>query len=337
MIVGAGAAGLAWLGVFFTPHLYGSLLGGVIIINIFMVIASTAVGGYMVEAAQASAASGRLTALREFVQQVCLMIRGPLGGFLASVAFGWTAGACGLVVLLLVPTAAFFLFEKRLTVRSDEILSAASTQFVRIVNARTMWAAAGLTALFYIAPGVNTAVFYIQQNVLHFNTQQQGMLLLYYGIAGVIAALIYSWACRRVNLRSLLIICLLAATASNASYLFYTTPFNAQVINALDGFCYTLAELVMMDLAIRATPAGSESLGFSLMVSVRNFALFGTDLLGSYLMDTYHLPFNTLVMLNAGFTLIAAPLSLLLPRLLVMRKDAEVHEDAAMPRSAMQD
>jgi len=38
-----------------------------------------------------------------------------------------------------------------------------------------------------------------------------------------------------------------------------------------------------MDLAIRATPAGSEAFGFSLLMSVRNFALFGTDWFGSCL------------------------------------------------------
>jgi hypothetical protein len=36
-----------------------------------------------------------------------------------------------------------------------------------------------------------------------------------------------------------------------------------------------------MDLAVRSTPAGSEGLGFSIMISVRNHALFGTDWFGA--------------------------------------------------------
>ena len=55
----------------------------------------------------------------------------------------------------------------------------------------------------------------------------------------------------------------------------------------------------MMDLAVRATPSGSEGLGFSLMMSVRNFTLFGSDWIGSKLLDAYHLHFNTLVIANA--------------------------------------
>jgi predicted MFS family arabinose efflux permease len=66
-------------------------------------------------------------------------------------------------------------------------------------------------------------------------------------------------------------------------------------------------------------------LGFSLMVSVRNLALFGTDWFGSMLLDRYHFSFNSLVIANSATTLVAVPLVLLLPRLVVARKDAETH------------
>jgi hypothetical protein len=95
------------------------------------------------------------------------------------------------------------------------------------------------------------------------------------------------------------------------------------VINGPAAGYLALAELALMDLAVRSTPAGSEGLGFSIMVSVRNLALFGTDWFGSNLLDQYHLSFNSLVIANSATTLIAVPLVLLLPRLIVIRKDAE--------------
>jgi hypothetical protein len=104
----------------------------------------------------------------------------------------------------------------------------------------------------------------------------------------------------------------------------------------LNGFGYTLAELALMDLAVRATPAGSEGLGFSLMVSVRNLALFGTDWFGSHLLDEYHFSFGSLVLANSLTTLIAVPLVFLLPRLLVIRKDAEIYEETPGPETAME-
>jgi predicted MFS family arabinose efflux permease len=168
-------------------------------------------------------------------------------------------------------------------------------------------------------------------------TQGQGFLQVLYGMAGIAAAFAYGWACRRLNLRSLLVICMLMGTAANLGYLFYSSVANARVITAFEGWGFTLAELALMDLAVRATPAGSEGLGYSLMVSVRNLALFGTDWLGSAMLERYHLPFNALVLANSATTLMTVPLVFLLPRVLVRRKDAELWEEPAAPREAMQE
>ncbi len=170
-------------------------------------------------------------------------------------------------------------------------------------------------ALFYCAPGLSTAMFYKQQNDLHLNTQGQGFLQF---LSGVV---------RRASRGSVRHLRIAAASAPHAApvvhrdsallanfgYLFYTSVSNARIIESFNGFGYTLAEVAMMDLAVRSTPSGSEGLGFSLMMSVRNFTLFGSDWAGSKLLDAYHLHFNTLVLANGATSFIAIPLVLLLP------------------------
>ena len=74
---------------------------------------------------------------------------------------------------------------------------------------------------------------------------------------------------------------------------------------------------------MRATPRGSEGLGFALMISINNFTRFGTDFLGSFMLDKLHLPFSALVLANAATTAIAVPLVLLLPLALVGRREGE--------------
>ena len=96
-----------------------------------------------------------------------------------------------------------------------EVFANARTQLRNIGTARTMWGAAGLMALFYIAPGFGTAMFYRQQNELHMTTQMQGFLGLIAGICGVAAALAYGWTCRRLNLRMMLILSMTAGTIAN--------------------------------------------------------------------------------------------------------------------------
>jgi hypothetical protein len=98
---------------------------------------------------------------------------------------------------------------------------------------------------------------------------------------------------------------------------------HARIIESFNGFGYTLAEVAMMDLAVRSTPRGSEGLGFSLMMSVRNFTLFGSDWVGSKLLDVYHLQFNTLVLANAATSFIVIPLVLVLPSIVIMTRDAQ--------------
>jgi predicted MFS family arabinose efflux permease len=160
-------------------------------------------------------------------------------------------------MFLLVPVTILFLQEQRKRFDSREVLNNARKQLYKIVTAHTMWAAAGLMALFYIAPGFTTALFYKQQNELHFTTQTQGFLQLIAGVCGILAAICYGILCRRLSLRTLLVWCMLVATIANFGYLFYSSVGRAQAIEGLS-FGYTLAELALMDLAVRSTPAGSE-------------------------------------------------------------------------------
>jgi hypothetical protein len=334
ILIAGSMATLGWAALAFTPHVYGKLLAVTMVLDAFMVLVSTVVGGYLVETAQAIAGSGRLTSLRMIVDQSCFIINGPAAGFLASIPFVWTTGACGGIMFLIVPATIFFLHERERRIAPSELLGNARKQLVKIGTAKTMWAAAGLMALFYIAPGISTAIFYKQQNDLHMNTEAQGMLTLLSGIGGVLAALGYSFLCRRLNLRQLLMGCMTFATFANLGYLFYSSVGRARMIESFNGFGYTLAELALMDLAIRATPAGSEGLGYSIMMSVRNLALFGTDWIGSKMMDAFHVQFNSLVLSNAATTLITVPLVLLLPRMIVGHRDAELYEEPAAPVKA---
>jgi hypothetical protein len=330
MIAGGVLATLAWVAVYFTPHQYNKLLLVGIVLDLFMVVASTAAGGYMVEAAQAHSGSGSLSSARNLVEQFCVVVTGPAGGFLASIAFGFTTLACGGVMFLIVPATVWFLHEPEIRINSRELLGCAGQQLRNIFTAKTMWAASGFMALFYFAPGFGTAIFYKQQDELHMTTQGQGFLYFLSGLFGMIAAALYgSYACRRWNLRTLLFASLLAGTVANFGYLFYSSVTRARIIDSVNGLGYTLAEVAMMDLAVRATPKGSEALGFSIMLSVRNLTLFGSDWVGSKLLDSFHWQFNNLVIANGATTFIAVLLVFALPKMIVRAKDAEPQQSHA--------
>jgi predicted MFS family arabinose efflux permease len=334
MLIGALLTVACFVMLIFTPHKYNDLLTICVAINVFMVVTSTVVGGYMVETAQAYSASGRLTAVRNFVQQFSYVVAGPLGGFLGAISFGWTAAAGGAIMFLVVPTAIFFLNEQRKRIDTRKLLDQAGKQLVKVANAKTMWAAAAFSALFYFAPAFQTGLFYRQQDYLHLTTEGQGFMMFLNGTFGVLAATLYgAFFCRRFKLRSLLVVCLLLGAASQFDYYFYDTVHRAYLIESFWGFGWTAADMALMDLAVRATPAGSEGLGFALMMSVRNLSMFGSDWVGSKAMDVYHLQFPTMMLIDGLISLIAVPFIFVLPSIIVDRKDSE-EEAAVLPVAA---
>jgi hypothetical protein len=325
MLVAGVLSTLTWLALGVTPHEYNALLIVCIAINTATVAVSTAVGGYMVEIARASASAGRLTSVRNVVEQGSYVISGVVSGYLAGIRFGWTSITCGAVAFLIVPVALWCLNEApALSQTSAQVLQSAGGKLLQIFKAKPLWLAAAVSFLFYFAPGIQTAQFYAQQNDLHLTTQQQGNLVSMGGAFGVLAGLLYgAFLARRFLLRNLLFACILIGASAQAAYVFYYSYPIARIVDSYNGFGFTLAEVAMMHLAVRATPAGCEAMGFALMMSVRNFGLFGGDWLGAALQDHFHLTFHAMAVINGATSLLALPVVLLVPAAVVMGRDAQ--------------
>jgi predicted MFS family arabinose efflux permease len=330
MLVAGVLTAAAWLVLGITPYEYHAFLMVVIGINTATVVVSTAVGGYMVEMARASASSGRLTSVRNIVEQASYVISGVASGYLASVRFGWTSITCGAVAFLVVPIALWCMNEQRIAAPgAAQVLRSAGGKILQVGRARALWMAAAVSFLFYFAPGIQTALFYAQQNDLHMTTLQQGELVSMGGAFGVLSALLYgAFAAKRFELRSLLLVCIIFGASAQAAYVFYYSYSIAQLIDSYNGFAFTLAEVAMMHLAVRATPAGCEAMAFALMMAVRNFGLMGGDWLGAALQDHFHLSFHTLALINGAGSLLALPLVLLLPAHIVRGRDAQQPDPA---------
>jgi hypothetical protein len=323
LLLSAGVAGALWLLVGAVPHGYGSLLGTVIAINALLVFGSTVVGGLLVEAGQRHGATGRLTSARYFVQNLCVLLGGPLGGFLAARALPLTAVAGAVTSWSVIPVAFVLLREPRTAERSGEAWITAGRHLRTLMESGPLWSAVGLLFLVYISPGFQTPLYYYQIDTLRFSPQFIGDLAFVGGGLGLLAAGLYGVLCRRLTLRPLLALGIACNGLAALGYLFYRSAGAALAIEGAAGFFVTLAELPLMDLAARATPKGSEGLGFALMMSVRNGALALSDIAGSWLIDQHHASFFQLVWLNAGTTalvLLAVPF---LPRALMDRSDTD--------------
>ena len=333
MLLGAGIAAVCWFLMGVVPRSYMPLLLTAFGANAFMVIASTVMGGLMVEAGQKYGISGRVTSIRQALQSTVSLGNGILGGYLAATAFGWTVGIATALLLVLALATFFVLTERPVAVRDRDVLANARRELATLFRSRTLWASGSFLALVYISPGFTTPLLFMQTDTLNFSAPYIGLMESIEGAAGLLGALIYGVVCRRFNLRQLLTTAIALNVTVTLLYLWYshaTAPF----VHAIVGFAVICSELALMDLAVRSTPPGCESLGFALMMSARNFALGGSDVIGSWLIDSRHWVFHELVWLNAGTTALILVFIPLLPRAVMSRKDGDVAPGpAGVPRT----
>ena len=325
LLAGGAAAAVGWLALAVVPARYGPLLGAMVALNLAIVVVSTATGGLLVEAAQAHGATGRLSALREALIGAMSLVAGPLGGWLAARALGWTAAAGALLWLAFLPVVSLLQREPRQgrdPERSRRVLAGAAAQLRAIRASPVLARAALLLFLVYLAPGFQTPLLYHQQDVLHLTPAFMGRLQLVGAAGALLGAAIYAWLCRRLPLRLTLVGGIVLNTASTLFYLGYDSPAAALAITFAAAVLGSIALLPIYDLAARATPAGSESFGYALLASVQSLATFAvSDPLGSLLYDQLKLGLPPLVWINAASTAAVLLFVPFLPRALLAPRE----------------
>jgi predicted MFS family arabinose efflux permease len=321
LILSALCAAALYLLATIVSHTYVALMIVLIATNAMLVIGSTVAGGLTVEAGQRYGATGRLRSALYVVANGCVLLGGPLGGFLAAKAFGFTAVSCALISLSVVPFAWWLVRESVTEQKCNETWSKAKAQFSWLIRSRTMWTTAGLLFLVYIAPGFSTPLYYLQTDTLKLSQQFIGTLILLSGLFGIAGSFLYAVLCPKVPLRILLYLSVAVSALGTLGYLFYRSAVAATVVESENGLIAAFVTLALMDLAARATPPGSEALGFALMMSVLNAAQSLSDVFGSWLMDQHHVSFLKLVWLNAGTTAIVLVVIPLLPSALIEHRD----------------
>ncbi|MFP5213463.1 MAG: MFS transporter [Acidobacteriota bacterium] len=321
LMLSSAAAGICWLLLGAVPKIYITMLAIAVTLNAMMVIASTVMGGLLVEEAQKLNATGRFSSLREGVNMLAVTIGLPVGGYLAEKAFGWTALVGGGLLFLLSATVFFYLKEEPVARRNTAVWTAARSQLGVLAHSRTLWTACLLIFLFYVAPGFATPLYYIQIDQLKFSQVFIGWLSVIGGITGMAGAFAYSKFCKLLPLRTTIIVGIILSGLCTLLYLFFKSEVSALVIVAVNGFFATFGVISLFDLATRSTPSGCEGLGYALMMSLRNFAVSGADWVGSWLMQTHGWSFSSLVFVNAATTLLVLLAVPFLPKALVGRSE----------------
>jgi hypothetical protein len=106
LIISALLAAVLWLLLGTVSRSFVLLLATVAAIQLMLVIGSTVLGGLLVEWGKLLRAEGRLVSCRIFVEHVCVLVAGPLAGYLAGLPFGTAAVIGAAIAVVIAPIAA---------------------------------------------------------------------------------------------------------------------------------------------------------------------------------------------------------------------------------------
>jgi len=345
LLVSAFTGSLLWLVMSLYPNNYSLLLASSVLMSLALVLGGTASGGLLVEAGHRFGATGRLSSVRVFAQNMGAALGGWLGGLIADKmvgqSLGWTSAAALPPLICLFLFALLLLKEKPVTGQSrpkDFLLS-----IQRQLKNTLRWSLLPPALVIFfiqVVPTFRSSSFYqYQTKVLHYNDSQLGWLsLLGYGGA-LLSSGVYAWWCRRVSLRNSLFAGVGVIALSALPYLNYPSDMpHAIAVEVIGTFLLYLGYLPFFDLAVRSTPKGSEALGYSLMLSSWNLGLMLGIKTGPKLYEgVLHQNMNQLVWINALVTLAGAALILILPASLVGGKEGKhiPQEETPLARSGL--
>jgi Na+/melibiose symporter-like transporter len=285
LMISALLSATLWLLLGFVSSSYLLLLITVVAMQAMLVIGSTVLGGFLVERGKFLRAEGRLVSCQAFVEHACILIAGPLAGYLAGFPIGAAAIFGAAISVVIVPIAAVCVAEpiqdKSKIVGTKHLLD----DLRLALNSRTMWLVAIFLLVSNIPQSFGTPLYFYQKNALSLSDIEIGYLTAINAVGGLLASVLYQFLCRKLPMQGLLVLGTLSPSIGIAAYLFYTSVPAALTVEFLSGFLFGIGTLALMHSAVISTLAPSAAFGFAVFMSASNAGAAIGDNLAALLVE----------------------------------------------------
>jgi len=181
-----------------------------------------------------------------------------------------------------------------------------------------------LIAVFYLLLNFNpfsADVLYVHMSKeLGFSEQFIGYTYTISSFSAIVACILYGLFAKRVPLRVLLHGSVIFMVLSSLVYIGLGTQTSAIIISLAYGFIYMVTFLTQLELASRYCPPAAAGTVFALLMSLSNFSVSLSSILGGRFYETWKLSlgadtaYSLLVVVGAGFTVICWLLVLFFPK-----------------------
>jgi MFS family permease len=250
-------------------------------------------------------------------------------GLLCGVAGGWISQhgqqrlgflICSILGLVALYIAIFHIKEKPQPELHREKLKRA----IKVLGEAARTKMVILIAIFYFFLNFNpfsADVLYVHMSdELGFSEQFIGYTYTISSVASIISCILYGLFAKKVPLRILLHGSVIFMVLSSLVYIGLETEISAVIISFTYGLIYMVTNLTQLELASRYCPPAAAGTVFALLMSLSNFSVSFSSILGGRLYDTWKLTYGAstaysmLVIIGAGFTALCWLLVLFFPK-----------------------
>jgi hypothetical protein len=195
------------------------------------------------------------------------------------------------------------------------------TDLKRLVRHWPIYPVLLIQALWQFSPATVTVLQYHLANSLHGTDAQWGEWNAVFIGAFIPGLMIYSWACRRVQLRWLIWGAFGLAVLQMTPLLLVRTADQAILAAAALGILGAFAQAALVDLCIRSAPKGLESTMMMAFLATYWISFRSGDLVGTWMYDRWGF---VLPVLATTLTIaLCLPVLKLVPRRLLVTRDGE--------------
>lgn len=317
LLASALAGACLWALTIVVPHRYLPLMAISMALNTMFVLATTALGGLLVDGGHAEKAAGRLSAIRTTAMNAASLTGSLAGGLLATWSLAVTCGVSAAILLTVALAVALFLQEPHASKPAERALGGQIRSIAAKLRSRALLGAIALTFLYYAMPSPDGMLFFYRTDALHLSTPAIGVLDTLQCAGGLLGALAYTFLCRPFNFRTLLFAGIGLKAACALLYVAYDSPTAALLLEGLIGFIDILSVMPIQELAVRAAPPSDGALCLSIILSAGNFAIGISKILGASLYQRAHLSLTQIGVVQAVTTALLILFIPLLPRALL--------------------
>ena len=285
LIISALLTAALWLLLGIVSSYYFLILITVVAMQSMLVIGSTVTGGFLVERGKLLTAEGQLVSCEIFFEYACILIAGPLAGYLTGIPIGAAAIVGAAISVVIAPVAAVCVAEP-----NQEKSKIVGTKDLRrnlrpSLNSRTMWLVGIFLLVSNIPQSFGTPLYFYQKNTLALSDIDIGYLRAINAVGGLLASILYQFLCRKLPMQRLLVLGTLGPTVGIVAYLYYTSAPAAITVEFLDGILFGIGTLALMHLAVISTLAPSAAFGFAVLMSAANVGSAIGDNLAALLVE----------------------------------------------------